>query len=778
MTQRFTFGDFELRLASRELLRADQLITVQPKAFDLLAFLLANRDRAVDKQELQDVLWPDVIVTETALTRCVMKARRAVDDDAEQQAVIKTVHGHGYRFVAEVRDATEASADSSRTPAASLAEPAEKPPTWFRRRLAWSVLAALVALGFILWLLRPVPVDPNSLRVVVLPVVNATSNNELDWTELGLMSLLTRMMREDGGLDMVRERELLAQLGDGVSVVPDAELATLGQTLEANYFVTAQLESSGGLLRLSYTLVNPSLEPSRRTVVGEKATELAKLAGQDLISALTGSKSRDLVSRVVSEDAFVNEAYARGLSLQLEGKVAEARALFKVASEQDPSLFWTRYEYAISTRILGELAQAGELLEALRLEAQQLDENPPLIAASNGLGLVRQLQGRYPEAQALYEEGLELARQANAERMLEPLLVNLAILTRRQGDLAAARGYLDEARAEMFDQGRPLTSSVLNTLAQIDVLEGNIEAGQKNYEEAIRAARRENNKRFEASALSNKANLHRRQGQYESAMALLQQSMELRQALGDLSGVARAALGLSAVTKDLGRLTESLVHVRETLNYSRESGDRALEGDALSRIATIQLLRDDADAAERTLDLAWAIWKEVDEPRARLSTQMNMVRVLLLRKDFDAAQRKADELGSQLEPGNDVSAIYLSWLQGEIGEAQGDQDGAADHYAQALQQARTIRSNDLVTKASQRLARVLITQGNIEKAAPLVALAADARPSNWETLRLQGRLALARGNPERGEALLQEAKARAGELWTDADEAQLRAAET
>lgn len=775
--QVFRFGAFELRLASRELLRDGQLITVQPKAFDLLVFLLTNRDRAVDKQELQDVLWPDVIVTETALTRCVMKARRAVDDDADQQAVIKTVHGHGYRFVADVVD--EAAVQPAPLSDVSLpSKSAEPAPPWFRRRLAWSVVATVAALGLVLWLLRPVSVDPNSLRVVVLPVVNATDNSELDWAELGLMSLLTRMMREDGGLEMVRERALLAQMKDGEDIASDLQLQELGTALEANYFVTAELESSGGLLRLNYALVNSDLEASRRSVVGEKATELARLAGEDLIDTLTGAKRPSHTSRVVSDDAFVNEAYARGLSLQLEGKVAEARALFKVASEQDPSLFWTRYEYALSTRILGELASASDLLEELWEEARHLPERQPLVAASNGLGLVRQLQGRYAEAEALYTQGLELARQVGAERMLEPIYVNLAIVTRRRGDLDGARRYLNEARAEMHRQNRPVGSAVLNTLAQVDVLEGNLESAQENYEKAIQAARRENNKRFEASALSNLANLRRRQGLYEPAMALIQQSMDLRQELGDLSGVARSALGLSAVTKDLGRLGESLAHVRDTLNYSRESGDRALEGDALTRIATIQLLRRDADAAERTLELALAIWSEIDEPRSRLVAQMNMVRVYLLRKDFVAAQRMVDDLLAQQEPDNDISPIHLAWLQGEMAEAQSMPDQAVQHYARALEQARAIRSTDMTITASRHLARSLIDIGDAEEAAPLVASVTDARPDTWETLRLRGRLELARDNLEEAESLLQQAKTRAGDLWAESDESRLLAAQT
>ncbi len=98
----FRFGSYVLDPVLRELRNDGERVEIEPRAFDLLIFLVQNRDRAVDKNEIQDVIWPGMIVTETALTRAVMKARKAVGDDANRQEMIRTLHGHGYRFVAEV----------------------------------------------------------------------------------------------------------------------------------------------------------------------------------------------------------------------------------------------------------------------------------------------------------------------------------------------------------------------------------------------------------------------------------------------------------------------------------------------------------------------------------------------------------------------------------------------------------------------------------------------------------------------------------------------------
>ena len=98
-TMGYEFGDFRLNLSTRELRRRDETLDVQKRVLDLLIYLIENRHVTVSKEALQDAVWPGTIVTEAALTRAVMKARKALGDDAQEQAFIKTVHGQGYRFV-------------------------------------------------------------------------------------------------------------------------------------------------------------------------------------------------------------------------------------------------------------------------------------------------------------------------------------------------------------------------------------------------------------------------------------------------------------------------------------------------------------------------------------------------------------------------------------------------------------------------------------------------------------------------------------------------------
>lgn len=98
----YLFNDYELAQATRSLRCAGQDVPVQPKVFDLLVLLLRYREQVISKQDLQAALWPQTSVGDAALTRLIKEARRAVGDDGDRQAVIKTVQRKGYRFVADV----------------------------------------------------------------------------------------------------------------------------------------------------------------------------------------------------------------------------------------------------------------------------------------------------------------------------------------------------------------------------------------------------------------------------------------------------------------------------------------------------------------------------------------------------------------------------------------------------------------------------------------------------------------------------------------------------
>ena len=115
----YSFGPFELDLATAELRADGEVVRLEPQVFALLALLVENRERLVSKDEIIEKVWDGRIVSEAAVASRVKSARQALGDDGRSQQFIKTIHGRGYRFAAQARA-------SSSVAAADVTDPADE----------------------------------------------------------------------------------------------------------------------------------------------------------------------------------------------------------------------------------------------------------------------------------------------------------------------------------------------------------------------------------------------------------------------------------------------------------------------------------------------------------------------------------------------------------------------------------------------------------------------------------------------------------------------------
>lgn len=95
------FGPFTLDSDTRQLTDGARELHIAPKAFDLLAALVAARPNVASKQRLQEQLWPGTFVVEANLSNLVAEIREALGDRARAPRFIRTVHGFGYAFCAD-----------------------------------------------------------------------------------------------------------------------------------------------------------------------------------------------------------------------------------------------------------------------------------------------------------------------------------------------------------------------------------------------------------------------------------------------------------------------------------------------------------------------------------------------------------------------------------------------------------------------------------------------------------------------------------------------------
>jgi Tol biopolymer transport system component/DNA-binding winged helix-turn-helix (wHTH) protein len=163
----FQFGPFSLDSAKRLLLRDGVTQSLTPKAFDLLLFLVEQRERVVSKAELLEELWPDAIVEEANLSQQVFVLRRILNGNSAEAEYIATIPRRGYRFVAEVTQQLEEPAPVTQVAQQPLPLLTTRRGNHIRSAAAVAILAIAsgMVLAFVLW-------EDTGLAVRLMPLAS------------------------------------------------------------------------------------------------------------------------------------------------------------------------------------------------------------------------------------------------------------------------------------------------------------------------------------------------------------------------------------------------------------------------------------------------------------------------------------------------------------------------------------------------------------------------------------------------------------------------------
>jgi pimeloyl-ACP methyl ester carboxylesterase len=109
----FRFDHFEVNSTSFEVWRDETRLEAQPQVIELLIMLIENRDRVVSREEIFDQIWKNRVVSDTTLSSRIKSLRKLLGDDGVQQKFIRTIHGRGFRFHAEVVETRGSQSESA-----------------------------------------------------------------------------------------------------------------------------------------------------------------------------------------------------------------------------------------------------------------------------------------------------------------------------------------------------------------------------------------------------------------------------------------------------------------------------------------------------------------------------------------------------------------------------------------------------------------------------------------------------------------------------------------
>jgi len=231
----FRFGEFEIDLGQQELRRNGQPVRIEPQVFDLLAYLVRNRERIVSKDELIEAVWQGRIISDAALSSCVSAARRAIGDTGEDKRFIRTAPKRGFRFVGLVDDDASPKAGPAEdgTIAREAPAPAGTPdPT----RDAEAAAVAML-------------VFPDKPSIAVLPFQNISGDPEQEYFADGLTEdIITGLSRQNWFFVIARNSTFTFK-GQAVDV------RKVASQLGVKYVLEGSVQKAAGRVRVTGQLI-------------------------------------------------------------------------------------------------------------------------------------------------------------------------------------------------------------------------------------------------------------------------------------------------------------------------------------------------------------------------------------------------------------------------------------------------------------------------------------------------------------------------------------------
>ncbi|UGY13697.1 winged helix-turn-helix domain-containing tetratricopeptide repeat protein [Bradyrhizobium septentrionale] len=307
---RYLFEEYALDTDRRELHRGAEVVSVTPQAFDLLDFLIRNRERVVSKDDVIEAIWNGRSVSDAALTTRLNVARSAIGDSGEQQRLIKTLPRKGFRFVGAVRE--------DLGPASAATADAE------------------------LELPKPTVALPDKPSIAVLPFQNLSADPEQEYFADGVVEDITMALSRFRWLLVIARNSSFTYKGRPV------DIKQVGRELAVRYVLEGSVRKAGNRIRIAGQLIDAEtgahLWADRFDGGLEDIFDLQDQVTSTVVGAIAPMLQREEIRRArrkPTENLDAYDYYLRGLaSVRRWTREAnsEALQLFCKAIELDPGL--------------------------------------------------------------------------------------------------------------------------------------------------------------------------------------------------------------------------------------------------------------------------------------------------------------------------------------------------------------------------------------------------------------------------------------------------------
>ena len=605
---RYAFCDFVLDPARETLAGPDGEITLRPKSFAVLSYLLAHAGRVCTKEELLEAVWGKTVVTEDSLTQCLVEIRRALGD--HERSIIRTVPRRGYLLDTEVRRVGSGLAGVGAGIAPAHAAPAGEAPAAREAgggsfvggvprasRLGFeSVIAGFLLLGLMLFMgwrvveapeddpattsiaaRSDVPLPPftaeqiaaRGTTVAVLPFADMSPAGDHAYLGDGMAEEILNLLAEADGLRVIARTSSFALREARLDV------RVIGRRLGASHILEGSVRPDGERVRVTVQLVDAEEGARLWSETYDRPLGEA-LVLQDEIAASVAAQLRATLAREADAERSIDpRAYEHKLrgaylfSRRREGDLEAARQHFEEALALEPEYgeAWVGLAGVRWVLMLGDERIAPDELAAFREAALRgVELSPGMPEAHLRAAASYAVIG----SSAMRERHMRIAMELDPENML--LLGMLAGHAIRAGNLEQGLEY----------QYRAVQQDPLHLVTRGNLVSFLLGAGR------IAEARQELDAVMELDGHDRRHETHLLllEGRYAEAWDILRRTSD------DAAWVARGAMALQR----LGREAEALARVEPLRSQASHQAAFAL--------AEFESWRGDVDAGLEWLELA------------------------------------------------------------------------------------------------------------------------------------------------------------------------------
>jgi TolB-like protein/Flp pilus assembly protein TadD len=380
---RYLFEEYAFDTDRRELHRGADVVSVAPQVFDLLDYLIRNRERVVSKDNLINAIWNGRIVTDVALTTRLNAARTAIGDSGEEQRLIKTLPRRGFRFVGPVLEA--------QGPAGAAYNPIESP--------------------------KPALTLPDKPSIAILPFTNLGSDPEQEYFADGVVEDIITGLSRSKSLFVIARNSSFTYKGKAVNI------KRVGRELGVRYVLEGSVRKAGNRARITGQLVDAAtgnhIWADRYDSTLEDIFDLQDRVTMSVIGAIVPQLERAEMARAQrkpTESLQAYDYYLRALAsvyrFTREANI-EALKLTQTANNLDPDFaapfalgaqcFFQRWAFGWSSDGAEDVTEARRLAR----RAIELDKDDPRVLASAG-GALGICAGEVEEGAALLARAISL----------------------------------------------------------------------------------------------------------------------------------------------------------------------------------------------------------------------------------------------------------------------------------------------------------------------------------------------------------------------------------